>query len=156
MGQEISERRKKPSSSLAALGNLRAVVIMLLNKPQFSSIRQCAGPDQRIPSLSARPVAHLELEGPVCQNGWRSAADEEATMARGSKVFRPDDVSESNASSYPEPFRDGQRKRYTRALEIMQGSRITASTLFGFSPVVSHRRDTLIPGRTSSFTWLRA
>ncbi len=29
---------------------------------------------------------------------------------------RPADVSESNASSYPEPFRDGQRKRYTRRL----------------------------------------
>ncbi len=37
-------------------------------------------------------------------------------MARGSKVFRSADVSESNASSYPEPFREGQRKRYTRRL----------------------------------------
>ena len=37
-------------------------------------------------------------------------------MARGSKVFRPADLSESNASSYPEPFREGQRKRYTRRL----------------------------------------
>ena len=37
-------------------------------------------------------------------------------MARGSTVFKPDDVSESNASSYPEPFREGQRKRYTRRL----------------------------------------
>ena len=37
-------------------------------------------------------------------------------MARGSKVFRPADVSESNASSYPEPFREGQRKRCTRRL----------------------------------------
>jgi uncharacterized cupin superfamily protein len=26
-------------------------------------------------------------------------------MASGSKVFRPADVSESNASNYPEPFR---------------------------------------------------
>src|SRR4051812_14976983 len=85
---------KSLSSSLAAFGNLRAVLIILLNKPQFFSIRQCARPDQRIPSLAARPVAHLELERPVCQIGWRSAADEEATMARGSKVFRPDDVSE--------------------------------------------------------------
>jgi uncharacterized cupin superfamily protein len=41
---------------------------------------------------------------------------EEATMARGSTVFRPADLSESNASSYPEPFREGQRKRYTRRL----------------------------------------
>ena len=41
---------------------------------------------------------------------------EEAIMARGSKVFRPADVSESNASSYPEPFREGQRKRYARRL----------------------------------------
>jgi uncharacterized cupin superfamily protein len=37
-------------------------------------------------------------------------------MARGSKVFRPADVSESNASNYPEPFREGQRKRSTRRL----------------------------------------
>ncbi len=37
-------------------------------------------------------------------------------MARGSTVFRPADLSESNASSYPEPFREGQRKRYTRRL----------------------------------------
>ena len=37
-------------------------------------------------------------------------------MAKGSKVFRPADVPESNASSYPEPFREGQRKRYNRRL----------------------------------------
>src|SRR3954453_801652 len=37
-------------------------------------------------------------------------------MAKGSKVFKPADVPESNASSYPEPFREGQRKRYTRRL----------------------------------------
>ena len=43
-------------------------------------------------------------------------------MARGSKVFRPADLSESNASSYPEPFREGQRKRYTRRLGDKSGS----------------------------------
>jgi uncharacterized cupin superfamily protein len=75
-----------------------------------------AAPDQRSSSLAARRVARLELERPVCQTGCISAAYEEATMARGSKVFRPADVSESNASSYPEPFREGQRKRYTRRL----------------------------------------
>ena len=32
------------------------------------------------------------------------------------KVFRPTDVPESNASSYPEPFREGQRKRFNRRL----------------------------------------
>jgi uncharacterized cupin superfamily protein len=37
-------------------------------------------------------------------------------MAIGSKVFKPADVSESNASGYPEPFREGQRKRYNRRL----------------------------------------
>src|SRR3977135_3500650 len=37
-------------------------------------------------------------------------------MARGSKVFRATEVPESNASSYPEPFREGQRKRYNRRL----------------------------------------
>jgi hypothetical protein len=76
-------------------------------------------------------------------------------MVRGSKVFRPADVSESNASGYPEPFREGQRKRYNRRLAIMPGSRITASILFEFCPVVSRRRDTLIPSRTSSSTCLR-
>ena len=37
-------------------------------------------------------------------------------MVRGSKVFTPADVSESNASSYPEPYREAQRKRYNRRL----------------------------------------
>jgi uncharacterized cupin superfamily protein len=37
-------------------------------------------------------------------------------MTRGSKVFKPGDVPESNASGYPEPFREGQRKRYNRRL----------------------------------------
>ena len=37
-------------------------------------------------------------------------------MVRGSKVFKPADVPESNASSYPEPFREVQRKRYSRRL----------------------------------------
>jgi uncharacterized cupin superfamily protein len=37
-------------------------------------------------------------------------------MARGSLVFTPADVSESNASSYPEPYREAQRKRYNRRL----------------------------------------
>ena len=37
-------------------------------------------------------------------------------MSKGSKVFRPDDVPESNASSFPEPFREAQRTRYNRRL----------------------------------------
>jgi len=37
-------------------------------------------------------------------------------MTKGSKVFRLADVPESNASSYPEPFREGQRKRFNRRL----------------------------------------
>ena len=37
-------------------------------------------------------------------------------MARGSRVFRPADVPEENASTYPEPFRPAQRKRYHRRL----------------------------------------
>src|SRR5262249_46008250 len=37
-------------------------------------------------------------------------------MTRGSKVFKPGDVPESNASGYPEPFREAQRKRYNRRL----------------------------------------
>ena len=37
-------------------------------------------------------------------------------MSRGSKVFRPDDVPESNASNYPPVFREAQRKRFNRRL----------------------------------------
>ena len=37
-------------------------------------------------------------------------------MTGGSRAFRPADVPESNASSYPEPFREGQRKRFNRRL----------------------------------------
>ena len=49
-------------------------------------------------------------------------------MARGSKVFKPADVSESNASSYPEPFREGQRKRYNRRLSDHAGDRDQSPT----------------------------
>ena len=44
-------------------------------------------------------------------------------MTRGSKVFVPGDVPESNASGYPEPFREGQRKRYNRRLGDHAGLR---------------------------------
>lgn len=37
-------------------------------------------------------------------------------MSRGSKVFRPTDLPESNSSGYPAPFRDSQRKRWNRRL----------------------------------------
>jgi hypothetical protein len=77
-------------------------------------------------------------------------------MARGSKVFRPADVSESNASGYPEAFREGQRKRYNRRLGDHAGLKNYASISFGSCPVVSRRPDTLIPSRTSSFTCSRA
>ena len=35
---------------------------------------------------------------------------------RGSKVFKPMGLPESNSSGYPAPFRDGQRKRWNRRL----------------------------------------
>ena len=37
-------------------------------------------------------------------------------MSRGSKVFRPTDLPESNSSGYPAPFRDSQRRRWNRRL----------------------------------------
>ena len=37
-------------------------------------------------------------------------------MPRGSKVFRLTDLSESNSSGYPAPFRGGQLKRWNRRL----------------------------------------
>src|SRR5690348_7375092 len=116
MGQETSERRKKPFQLARGIGkpprrsdNATQQTTVLLDRAVC-----WAGSTNTQPFGST--VAHLESEGPVCQIACRSAADEEATMARGSKIFRPDDVSESNASSYPEPFREGQRKRYTRRL----------------------------------------
>lgn len=42
-------------------------------------------------------------------------------MARGSKVFRPDDVAEDNTSDYPLVFRERQRKRYARRLGKFAG-----------------------------------
>jgi uncharacterized cupin superfamily protein len=47
--------------------------------------------------------------------------EQDVTMARGSKVFRPADVQESNSSGYPEPFRGAQRKRYNRRLSDHAG-----------------------------------
>ena len=37
-------------------------------------------------------------------------------MMTGSKVFYPTDLAETNASGYPAPFLDKQRKRWTRRL----------------------------------------
>lgn len=42
-------------------------------------------------------------------------------MSRGSKVFRPDAVPESTASTYPDPFRESQRKRAYRRLGTFAG-----------------------------------
>ena len=73
-------------------------------------------------------------------------------MTRGSKVFRPADVPESNASSYPEPFRGDSANVSTDAWAIMLGSRTTASTSFGFYPEASRRPVTRIRSRMSSST----
>jgi uncharacterized cupin superfamily protein len=35
---------------------------------------------------------------------------------QGATIFRPAEVPESNATGYPEPFREAQRKRYNRRL----------------------------------------
>jgi uncharacterized cupin superfamily protein len=42
-------------------------------------------------------------------------------MGKGSKVFKSADVPESNATRYPEPFREVQRKRYNRRLSDHAG-----------------------------------
>jgi uncharacterized cupin superfamily protein len=44
------------------------------------------------------------------------SARQKAAMSHGSKVFRPADVPESNASGYPPEFRESQRKRYNQRL----------------------------------------
>ena len=44
-------------------------------------------------------------------------------MSRGSKVFEVSDVAESNASTYPEPFREAQKKRTYRRLGEHAGLR---------------------------------
>ena len=42
-------------------------------------------------------------------------------MARGSKVYRTDEVAEDNTSGYPLIFRESQRKRYVRRLGDFAG-----------------------------------
>lgn len=42
-------------------------------------------------------------------------------MPRGSKVFRAEDVAETNATSYPEPFRAMNMQRYARRLGDFAG-----------------------------------
>lgn len=42
-------------------------------------------------------------------------------MQRGSKIFRPEDVPESNATSYPEPYRAINMNRYFRMLGAHAG-----------------------------------
>jgi uncharacterized cupin superfamily protein len=42
-------------------------------------------------------------------------------MARGSKVFRAEDVPETNTSTYPAPFRTAQRQRHYRRLGQFSG-----------------------------------
>jgi hypothetical protein len=77
---------------------------------------------------SASLASHCPIEASEMK------AIREATMARGSKVFRSAAVSESNTSSYPEPFRDGQRKRYTRRLGDHAGLKNYGVNLVRISP----------------------
>jgi uncharacterized cupin superfamily protein len=53
---------------------------------------------------------------------------------RGSTVFMPTDVPESNASGYPEPFREAQRKRYGRRLGDHAGLKNYGVTLTRVAP----------------------
>jgi uncharacterized cupin superfamily protein len=73
-------------------------------------------------------------------------------MAKGSKVFRPADVPESNASSYPEPFREGQRKRYNRRLGYHAALKNYGVNLIRVLPGGSHRRVTRLEAGMSSST----
>ena len=74
-------------------------------------------------------------------------------MTGGSRAFRPADVPENNASSYPEPFREGDSANVsTHVWAIMLGSRTTASTSFGSYPAASRRPVTRIRSRMSSST----
>jgi hypothetical protein len=77
-------------------------------------------------------------------------------MVRGSKVFRSTDVPESNASSYPESFREGQRKRHNRRLSDHAGLKNYGVNLVRVQPVDSRRRVTRIRSRMNSFTCSRA
>lgn len=60
-------------------------------------------------------------------------------MTRGSKVFRAEDVPESNATSYPEPFRAQNMNRYARRIGAFGGL-----TNFGVNLV------RIVPGGQSS------
>jgi uncharacterized cupin superfamily protein len=58
-------------------------------------------------------------------------------MTGGAKVFRSTDVAENNASGYPEPFREAQRKRYNRRLGDHAGLKTMASIAFGCCPAAN-------------------
>src|SRR5947207_5152714 len=73
-------------------------------------------------------------------------------MSRGSKVFRPTDLPESNSSGYPAPFRDAQRKRWNRRLGDHGGLKNYASTSYVSSPAANLRLGTPTRNRMSSFT----
>jgi uncharacterized cupin superfamily protein len=96
LGQDPTVRRRRDAET--------AVHEEVTQPPVFQAVS---------PSLTCENLVRVEFE-PLVPAVFTVC--EEAIMARGSKVFRPADVSESNASSYPEPFREGQRKRYTRRL----------------------------------------
>lgn len=55
-------------------------------------------------------------------------------MARGSRIFRADDVSESNASTYPAEFRASQRKRHYRRLGDHGGLKSFGANLVRVEP----------------------
>ena len=59
---------------------------------------------------------------------------EEVAVPRGSRVFRPADVPESNASSYPLEFRKSQRKRYNRRLSDFGGLKNYGVNLIRVAP----------------------
>ena len=83
----------------------------------------------------------------------------ETALLRASRAYEGFLKPPKPGESFEERAREHARMFVGRgepgASEIMQDSRITASILLGFCPVVSRRRDTRIPSRTSSFTWLR-
>ena len=55
-------------------------------------------------------------------------------MLRGSTVFPPSDVPETNASSYPSEFREGQQKRFNRRLGDFGGIRNFGVNLVRVTP----------------------
>src|SRR5262249_5516060 len=156
-GQETSERRKKPFQLARGIGepphrsdNAHQQTTVLLDPAVCwagSTNTQPFGSTSCLPGIGRAGLPDwLQKRCRTRRRPWQEDRrySGQTIYLRATHPAIPSRSGRDSASAIP------------GASAIMRGSRISASTLFGFCPVVSHRRDTRILSRMSSFTWLRA